>query len=164
VDTDKRYFDGMFPLCGQHEFPESLKVDTTGTAKGVEMYLTNQATGKMHCMSKKLFAEEQVIALRVNPCVERVSRLSVSFTEHFKRDAYRELLSGKPIWPVFKDCGIDTDALGPIRVVKFQQHVNGCAKRGDGFKNKHQRRASGLVRDISKIPEYGKEDTLKYLL
>jgi hypothetical protein len=86
-------------------------------------------------MSKKIFTEEEVFALRENPCVERVSSLSVSFTEEFKRKAYGELLSGKPMWQIFKDHGIDTDALGPVRVMKFQQFVNDCAKRGDGFKN-----------------------------
>ena len=86
-------------------------------------------------MSKKHFTEEQILALKENPCVERVSKLSVSFKEEFKRDAYRELLSGKPIWQIFKERGIDTDVLGPVRVMKFQQFVNACAKRGDGFKN-----------------------------
>jgi hypothetical protein len=86
-------------------------------------------------MSKKHFTEEQLLALKGNPCVERVSPLSVSFTEDFKRKAYGELLSGKPMWKIFKDYGIDTDALGPVRVMKFQQFINACANRGDGFKN-----------------------------
>ena len=86
-------------------------------------------------MSKKLFTEEQVLALKENPCVARVSRLSVSFTEEFKRKAYGELLAGKPMWQIFKDYGIDTDALGPVRITKFQQFINKCAERGDGFKN-----------------------------
>jgi hypothetical protein len=86
-------------------------------------------------MSKKQFTEEQIFYLKENPCVERVSSLSVSFTEEFKRKAYGELLSGKPIWQIFKEHGVDTDALGPVRVMKFKQFVNDCAKRGDGFKN-----------------------------
>ena len=86
-------------------------------------------------MSKKHFTEEQIYDLKENPCVERVSRLSVSFTEEFKRKTYGELLSGKAMWQIFKEHGIDTDALGPVRVMKFKQFVNDCAKRGDGFKN-----------------------------
>jgi hypothetical protein len=113
-----------------------LKVDIVGTAKGDRMYPTSQVTGKVHFMSKKHFTEEQMIALKGNPCVERVSALSVSFTEDFKRKAYGELLSGKAMWQIFKDHGIDTDALGPVRVMKFQQFINNCAKRGDGFKNR----------------------------
>ena len=76
-----------------------------------------------------------MIALKLNPCVERVSRLSVSFTEDFKRKTYGQLLSGKAMWQIFHDHGIDTAALGPVRIMKFKQHVNDCAKRGDGFKN-----------------------------
>ena len=86
-------------------------------------------------MSKKQFTEEQMLALKGNPCVARVSNLTVSFTEDFKRAAYGELLAGKQIWQILKDRGIDTDALGPVRVMKFQQFLNDCAKRGDGFKN-----------------------------
>ena len=86
-------------------------------------------------MSKKHFTEEQVLGLKVNPCVKRVSNLSISFTEEFKRKAYGELLSGKPMWQIFQDHGIDTDALGPVRVIKFQQFINMCAERGDGFMN-----------------------------
>jgi hypothetical protein len=86
-------------------------------------------------MSKKHFTEEQVFALEGNPCVARVSKLSVSFTEEFKRKAYGELLSGKPMWQIFQEHEIDTDALGPVRVMKFQQFVKMCADRGDGFKN-----------------------------
>jgi len=89
-------------------------------------------------MSKKRFSEEQVIALRMNSSVERVSNLSVSFTEEFKREAYGELLSGKPMWQIFSERGIDTEILGPVRVLKFQQFVRNCGKRGDGFKNRNR--------------------------
>jgi hypothetical protein len=99
------------------------------------MYPTSQATGKVHFMSKKRFAEEQIIALKGNPCVERVSNLSVSFTEDFKRKAYGELLSGKAMWQIFQEHGINTDTLGPVRIMKFQQFIKMCAKRGDGFRN-----------------------------
>jgi len=89
-------------------------------------------------MSKKHFTEEQMLVLKGNPYVARVSNLSVSFTEEFKRKAYGELLAGKPMWQIFQDHGIDTNALGPVRVLKFQQFVNNCAKRGDGFKNRNK--------------------------
>ena len=105
------------------------------TAKGDIMYPTSQETERVHFMSKKHFTEEEILALKGNPCVARVSNLSVSFTEDFKRKAYGELLSGKPMWQIFQDHGIDTDALGPVRTLKFQQFINMCAKRGDGFKN-----------------------------
>ena len=35
-----------------------------------------------------------MLALRGNPCIERVSPLSISFTEDFKRKAYGGLLLG----------------------------------------------------------------------
>ena len=105
------------------------------TAKSDRMYPTDQVTGRVYFMSKKPFTDEQVISLKSNSCVARVSNLSVSFTEEFKRAAYGELLAGKPIWQIFKERGIDTDALGPVRVMSFKQFVYDCAKRGDGFKN-----------------------------
>ena len=89
-------------------------------------------------MSKKYFTTEQLLTLKGNSCVVLVSNLSVSFTEEFKRKAHRELLTGKPMWQIFQEHGIDTDALGPVRILKFQQFVNNCAKRGDGFKNRNR--------------------------
>jgi len=89
-------------------------------------------------MSKKHFTEEQVLALKGNPCIERVGNLSVSFTEDFKRKAYGEILNGKPMRQIFKDYGVDTDALGPVRVMRFKQFLNDCAKRGDGFKKRNR--------------------------
>jgi hypothetical protein len=85
-------------------------------------------------MSKKRFTEEQVFALSKNPWVDRVSSLSVSFTEDFKRLVYEELLAGKPIWDIFDENGIDSGVLGPVRVMKFKQAIYDCAKSGEGFK------------------------------
>ena len=115
-----------------------MKVDTADIAKGDILYPVCQATGRVHCMSKKHFTDEQIFALKDNPCVARVSPLSVSFTEDFKRKAYKELLSGKPMWQIFQEHSIDTDALGSVRILKFQQFVKDCAKRGDGFKNRNK--------------------------
>ena len=110
-------------------------MDTSDTAKGDIMCPASQVTERVHFMSKKHFTEEQALALKGNPFVARVSNLSVSFTEDFKRKAYGELLSGKPMWQIFQDHGVDTGALGPVRVMKFQQFIKTCAERGDGFKN-----------------------------
>jgi transposase-like protein len=102
-------------------------------------------------MSKKQFTEEQIIALKGNPCVERVSALSVSFTEEFKRKSYGELLTGKPMSQIFREHGVDTEALGAVRVIKFQQNLNECAKRGDGFKNQRntwQRAKNGETESV----------------
>ena len=117
---------------------ESGKVDTMGTSKSGMVYPSSQVTRREHNMSKKHFTEEQMLALKGNPNVARVSKLSISFTEAFKRKTYGELLSGKPIWQIFAEQGLDTEALGPVRVLKFQQFVNDCAKRGDGFRNRNR--------------------------
>ena len=116
-------------------------------------------------MSKKHFTEEQKMALRGNPCVARVSSLSVSFTEGFKRAAYGGLLAGQPIWQIFKDRGIDTEALGPVRVMKFKQHVYDCAKRGDGFKNMRNTRHGKKVEEEESVTKRIKslENEVAYL-
>ena len=109
-----------------------------GTSKSDMMYPSSQVTGRMQDMSKKHFTEEQMLALKGNSNVARVSKLSISFTEEFKRKAYGELLSGKQMWQIFQDHGVDTDALGPVRVLKFQQFINACAERGDGFRRRNR--------------------------
>lgn len=105
-------------------------------------------------MSKKLFTDEQIQALNASPYVERVTAKTISFTQEFKRMAYNEMVAGKPMWQILRDHCIDTEALGAVRVMKFQQYLGQCAKREEGFKN---------MRNVWRSkPEQRKEDDLLY--
>lgn len=92
-------------------------------------------------MSNKLFSPEEMAALKVSPYVESVTNRSVCFTPEFKRLVYRELLSGKNIHNIFEEYGIDTAALGTVRINGFLERLRKSGEREEGFTNlRHQRR------------------------
>jgi len=93
-------------------------------------------------MSNKLFNSEEIAALKASPHVESVTSRSVCFTPEFKRLVYRELLSGKNIYDVFEEHGIDTAALGSVRINGFLERLRKAGDRDEGFANlRHQRKA-----------------------
>lgn len=92
-------------------------------------------------MSNKLFSSEEIAALKASPHVESVTSRSVCFTPEFKRLVYRELLSGKSIYDVFEEHGIDTAALGSVRINGFLERLRKASDRDEGFANlRHQRK------------------------
>ena len=93
-------------------------------------------------MSNKLFSPEEIAALQASPYVESVTSRSVCFTPGFKRLVYRELLSGKNVYAVFEEHGIDTAALGTVRINGFLERLRKAGERDEGFANlRHQRKA-----------------------
>lgn len=86
-------------------------------------------------MSNKLFSEEEMLALKASPYVESVSNRRVVFTPEFKQTAYDELCRGKTIRCIFEEHGIDTSALGGIRVNGFREKIDKISKREEGFAN-----------------------------
>lgn len=96
-------------------------------------------------MSNKLFSSEEIASLKASPHVESVTNRSVCFTPEFKRLVYRELLSGKNIYTVFEEHGIDTAALGSVRINGFLERLRKTGEREEGFVNlRHQRKAKSL--------------------
>ena len=105
-------------------------------------------------MSNKLFSPEEIAALQASPCVESVTSRSVCFTPEFKRLVYRERLSGKNIYEVFEEHGIDTAALGSARINGFLERLRKAGERDEGFANlRHQKK--------SKTPEERSQSTEK---
>ena len=105
-------------------------------------------------MRNKLFDPEEIASLQASPCVESVTSRSVCFTPEFKRLVYRELLSGKNIYEVFEEHGIDTAALGSARFNGFLERLRKAGERDEGFANlRHQKK--------SKTPEERSQSTEK---
>lgn len=93
-------------------------------------------------MSNKLLSEEEVAALKASSYVESVSCRSVTFTPEFKRTVYRELLGGKNIRDILEEHGIDTAALGQVRINGLLDRLRKESDRKEGFANlRHQRRS-----------------------
>lgn len=92
-------------------------------------------------MSNKLLNEEELAALKASPYVMSASCRTVTFTPEFKKKAYRELLGGKNIREILEAHGINTAALGPVRVNGLLERIRRESDRDEGFANlRHQKR------------------------
>lgn len=104
-------------------------------------------------MSNKLFSEEEITALKASPHVESVSCRTVTFKPEFKKQVYRELLSGKNVREIFEEHGIDTGALGQVRINGFLDRLRKESDREEGFANLRHRRKSRSEEDRNQSAE-----------
>lgn len=67
-------------------------------------------------MSRNIFTENQIDALRKNEYVESVTSRRITYTLEFKKKFVEEYRLGKGPRQIFKDAGFDVDALGYKRI------------------------------------------------
>lgn len=70
----------------------------------------------MNNMSKKIFTNEEILALSKNRYVKRVSEKGITYTDEFKSLFIAEYSIGKLQIQIFQDAGFDIDALGNHRI------------------------------------------------
>ncbi len=104
-------------------------------------------------MSRKFFNEQEILELKANRYVENVSYRTVTFTKEFKRMAYESLTQGVSMCDIFERCGINTGALGKIRVRGYQQRIEEEAQRPSGVETiptNQQKRKKSYEQDLEK--------------
>ena len=67
-------------------------------------------------MSRSIFTEDQINALRNNEYVESATSRRITYTLEFKKKFVEEYRQGKGPRQIFKDAGFDVDALGYKRI------------------------------------------------
>ena len=67
-------------------------------------------------MSKITFTDREIKTLQKNPNVQRVSRLSITYTEEFKNKFIDEYQVGKLPRQIFEENGFDVDVIGIKRI------------------------------------------------
>lgn len=77
---------------------------------------SKNAEGKLENSS---FTAEQLKAFVESPHVAFVSRKTVSYTKAFKEAAWARYSDGVDPIQIFKDAGLDTEALGNARIIGF---------------------------------------------
>lgn len=65
------------------------------------------------------FNEEQMEALNANPNVKKVTTKALSYSDDFKKVAYRKAKRGVKTSVIFSDAGFDVKALGIKRMHNF---------------------------------------------
>lgn len=109
-------------------------------------------------MSRKLFTEEQIAALRQNPYVYSVSRSTLVLRKSFKEIFYTEYMEGVYPKDIFKKYGFDPAVLGERRIGGALQHIKEeYAKYGCFYEG---RRPAGRSDTAAKVKP---EDDIKAL-
>ena len=67
-------------------------------------------------MSKKLFTEQEIIILKQNKYVKKVTSKGITYTDEFKRIFIDENGNGKLPRIIFEECGFNIDIIGMQRV------------------------------------------------
>ena len=68
-------------------------------------------------MSKrKDMTPEEIAELRENPWIESIKGQVITYSEDFKKEAYRELMDGKSMHTIFFEHGINPDVVGDGRI------------------------------------------------
>lgn len=120
-------------------------------------------------MSKTLLSKEDIVKLHASPYIIAVSQRSISFSVEFKRLAYEQILTGKPMRSIFIENGIDPDMIGEKRIQNFRYWVKRYAERDAGFDslraNNHRRPAKSReatlenrVRDLEHELAYTRQE------
>lgn len=92
---------------------------------------------------RKDLTPEEIAELRENPWIDSVNGQHISYSEAFKKEAYRELIDGKSMHTIFFEHGINPDVVGDGRIYVLTCRLRKRADSEDGFKDlrtKNQRK------------------------
>lgn len=74
-------------------------------------------------MSRTLFTEDQIAALRQNPYVYSVTPATLALTKEFEEVFYTEYQNGTSPRKILEDHGFDISVLGERRAWSISQHI-----------------------------------------
>lgn len=86
-------------------------------------------------MGVNYFTDEQVIKLRANPNVRKVSNKGITYTESFKNHFLSEHMTGKIPRQIFEESGFEYDILGESRIHSCDTRWRAQSNRLEGLKD-----------------------------
>lgn len=115
-------------------------------------------------MSKVIFNEEQIKALKDNPYVKNVSEKAITYTDEFKEEFMKLYLKKFLPRQIFAKLGFDTSALGERRISTAAERIKKKYKEGKGFEdNRKMSLGRPRTRKLSKDEEIKKlKHKIKY--
>jgi len=104
-------------------------------------------------MSKILFSEDQIEALRKNSYVKNVTRFSITYTDEFKEIAVNDYQMGVTPRHIFLNKGFIIEVIGLKRATSSLERWRKMSHRDDGFTDMRQFRSKGRPRSKPRSPE-----------
>ncbi|WP_347293068.1 IS3 family transposase [uncultured Brachyspira sp.] len=118
-------------------------------------------------MSKKLFTEEEIIILKQNKYVKKVTSKGITYTDEFKRIFIDENGNGKLPRIIFEECGFNIDIIGMQRVKSSASRWRTAFKNGGAIKLTDTRKYNTgrpIEKDLSIEEKYKKLEAKMKLL
>ena len=84
---------------------------------------------------RKDLTPEEIAELRENPWIDSVKGQHISYSEDFKKEAYRELMDGKSMHTIFFEHGINPDVVGDGRIYVLTCRLRKRSGSEEGFKD-----------------------------
>lgn len=114
-------------------------------------------------MSKKLFTQEEIVILKNNNYVKKVSEKGIIYTDEFKKEYINLITSGSSKREAFTKLGFDIEILGYDRIESFFNRMKYKIKNNDPLEDA---RAKNIGRkkkvDFDKMTETEQLDFLKH--
>ncbi|MEI3044464.1 MAG: IS3 family transposase [Romboutsia timonensis] len=118
-------------------------------------------------MSKKLFTEEEIIILKQNKYVKKVTSKGITYTDEFKRIFIDENGNGKLPRVIFEECGFNINIIGMQRVKSSASRWRTAFKNGGAIKLTDTRKYNTgrpIEKDLSIEEKYKKLEAKMKLL
>nr|WP_308692482.1 IS3 family transposase [uncultured Terrisporobacter sp.] len=118
-------------------------------------------------MSKKLFTEEEIIILKQNKYVKKVTSKGITYTDEFKRIFIDENGNGKLPRIIFEECGFNIDIIGMQRIKSSASRWRTAFKNGGAIKLTDTRKYNTgrpIEKDLSIEEKYKKLEAKMKLL
>lgn len=84
---------------------------------------------------RKDLTPAEIAELRENPWIDSIQGQNISYSEDFKKEAYRELMDGKSMHTIFFEHGINPDVVGDGRIYVLTYRLRKRADNEEGFKD-----------------------------
>lgn len=84
---------------------------------------------------RKDLTPAEIAELRENPWIDSIQGQHISYSEDFKKEAYRELMDGKSMHTIFFEHGINPEVVGDGRIYVLTYRLRKRADNEEGFKD-----------------------------
>ncbi|MEI3045543.1 MAG: IS3 family transposase [Romboutsia timonensis] len=118
-------------------------------------------------MSKKLFTEQEIIILKQNKYIKKVSSKGITYTDEFKKIFINESINGKLPRIIFEECGFNIDIIGMQRIKSSASRWRTAFKNGGAIKLTDTRKYNTgrpIEKDLSIEEKYKKLEAKMKLL
>ena len=112
-------------------------------------------------MGKRYFSEEEIVKLRENEYIEKVSEKSIKYTLEFKKEFWRRYQDGQSPENIFLDLGFDLDIINRERIYGLTNNIKRQAIRANGFEDQRVNNARPRTKEPISIEEKLKAQELE---